>query len=149
MVRHRSHRYVRCRAFDAGNLFSERKWSATMSVLATGAGAGERSEESPHFAYQDLFSGLIFALYSWPNKAAWGWSPTIAYYLIFNWRRAIRLTLSFGLSITILYGIFWLTSAGWINYYYSPSRRACLRFQHWQNHQRADQSIRAHSYFSN
>ena len=28
------------------------------------------------------------------------------------------------------------------------SRRARLRFQHWQNHQRADQSIRIHSRFS-
>lgn len=66
----------------------------------------------------DLLSGLIFALAFLTKQSALGVGlATIAYYLIFNWRRAIRLTLSLGLSITILYGIFWLTSAGWINYY--------------------------------
>ncbi len=66
----------------------------------------------------DLLSGLIFALAFLNKQSALGVGlATIAYYLIFNWRRAIRVTLSLGLSITILYGIFWLNSAGWITYY--------------------------------
>jgi 4-amino-4-deoxy-L-arabinose transferase-like glycosyltransferase len=99
------------------------------------AGTGERSEEAAkslkppknetlqslrsfRVMYRDLLSGLIFALAFLTKQSALGVGlAVIVYYLIFNWRRAIRLTLSFGLSITILYGIFWLNSAGWINYY--------------------------------
>ena len=68
--------------------------------------------------YRDLLSGLIFALAFLTKQSALGVVlAAILYYFLFNWRRAIRLTLSFGLSIAIIYGIFWLNSAGWINYY--------------------------------
>ena len=65
-----------------------------------------------------LFSGLVFALAFLSKQSALIVAlAAILYYFLFNWRRAIALTLSFGLSLTILYGIFWLNSAGWINYY--------------------------------
>jgi 4-amino-4-deoxy-L-arabinose transferase-like glycosyltransferase len=99
------------------------------------AGTGERSEEAAkslkppknetpqslgsfRVTYGDLLSGLIFALAFLTKQSALGVGlAVIVYYLIFNWRRAIVLTLSFGLFLAILYGIFWLNSAGWINYY--------------------------------
>jgi Dolichyl-phosphate-mannose-protein mannosyltransferase len=66
----------------------------------------------------DLLSGLIFALAFLTKQSALGVAlAVIVYHLIFNWRRAIWLTLSFVLSAAILYSIFWLNSAGWINYY--------------------------------
>ena len=65
-----------------------------------------------------LLSGLIFALaFLTKQSALMVGLATILYYLIFCWRRALWLTLSFGLSIAILYGIFRFNSAGWINYY--------------------------------
>ena len=108
--------------------------AATERRSHSAAGTGERSEEAAkslkppkketqslrsfRVTYGDLLSGLIFALAFLTKQSALGVGlATIAYYLIFNWRRAIRLMLSFGLSITILYGIFWLNSSGWINYY--------------------------------
>ncbi|MGA7193886.1 MAG: hypothetical protein WBW94_09655, partial [Anaerolineales bacterium] len=69
-------------------------------------------------AYKDLLSGLIFAFAFLTKQSALGVGlAVILYYLIFNWRRTIVLTFSFALSIAILYGFFWLTSAGWVNYY--------------------------------
>jgi hypothetical protein len=41
----------------------------------------------------------------------------ILYYSIFNWRRAIKLVLSSGLSFIILYLIFSFNSNGWISFY--------------------------------
>ena len=74
--------------------------------------------KSLSIAYKDLLCGLILALaFLTKQSALIVCIAAIFYYLLFNWRRAIRLTLSFGLSIAILYGIFWLNSAGWINYY--------------------------------
>lgn len=65
-----------------------------------------------------LLSGLIFALAFLTKQSALGIGlAAIVYYLIFNWRRAIWLTVSFAVSFVILYGIFWLSSAGWVNYY--------------------------------
>jgi Dolichyl-phosphate-mannose-protein mannosyltransferase len=67
---------------------------------------------------KDLLSGLIFALAFLTKQSALGVAlVVIVYYLIFNWRRAIWLTLSFVLSAAILYSLFWLNSAGWVNYY--------------------------------
>ena len=68
--------------------------------------------------YKILFSGLFFALAFLSKQSALIVAlAAILYYFLFNWRRAIVLTLSFGLFLAILYGIFWLNSAGWINYY--------------------------------
>ena len=65
-----------------------------------------------------LFSGLVFALaFLTKQSGLIVGLAAILYYLLFNWRRAITLTLSFVLSLAILYGVFWLNSAGWINYY--------------------------------
>ncbi len=68
--------------------------------------------------YKILFSGLVFALAFLSKQSALIVAlAAILYYFLFNWRRAIVLILSFGLFLAILYGIFWLNSAGWINYY--------------------------------
>ena len=68
--------------------------------------------------YKILFSGLVFALAFLSKQSALIVAlAAILYYFLFNWRGAIVLTLSFGLFLAILYGIFWLNSAGWINYY--------------------------------
>ena len=65
-----------------------------------------------------LFSGLVFALaFLTKQSGLIVGLAAILYYLLFNWRRAITLMLSFFISLAILYGIFLLTSAGWINYY--------------------------------
>jgi len=63
-------------------------------------------------------SGIVFALaFLTKQSALIVGLAAVAYYLLFNRRRAVALMLSFGLSLFILYGIFWLNSAGWINYY--------------------------------
>ena len=65
-----------------------------------------------------LFSGIVFALAFLSKQSALIVGiAAILYNLLFNWRRAISLTLSLVLSFAILYGIFWFSSAGWINYY--------------------------------
>ena len=100
--------------------------------------------------YKILFSGLVFALAFLSKQSALIVAlAAILYYFLFNWRRAIVLTLSFGLFLAILYGIFWLNQRG-LDQLLSihHSRRARLRFQRWQNHQRADRSIRINSTFS-
>ncbi len=77
-----------------------------------------QSLHSFRVTYKDLLSGLIFALAFLTKQSALGIGlAVIVYYLIFNWRRAIWLTLSFVLSAAILYSIFWINSTGWINYY--------------------------------
>jgi 4-amino-4-deoxy-L-arabinose transferase-like glycosyltransferase len=76
------------------------------------------ARESKENNIATLSAGLIFALAVLTKQSALGVGlAVIVYYLIFNWRRALALTLSFVLSLAILYGIFWLNSAGWINYY--------------------------------
>ncbi len=77
-----------------------------------------QSFHSFRVTYKDLLSGLILALAFLTKQSALGVSlAVILYYFIFNWRRAIWFALSFALSIAILYGIFWLNSVGWVNYY--------------------------------
>ena len=68
--------------------------------------------------YRVLLSGLVFALAFLTKQSALVVGlAAILYYLLFNRRRAIWLTLSFAVSTIVLYGLLWLNSAGWINYY--------------------------------
>jgi hypothetical protein len=68
--------------------------------------------------YRVLLSGLVFALaFLTKQSALIVGLAAILYYLLFNRKRLIGLALSFAVSTAVLYGIFWLTSAGWINYY--------------------------------
>ena len=65
-----------------------------------------------------LISGVLFALALLAKQSALlVGCAAVLYYLLFNWRRGIWLGLSFGLSFTILYVIFWFRSGGWISYY--------------------------------
>jgi 4-amino-4-deoxy-L-arabinose transferase-like glycosyltransferase len=54
----------------------------------------------------------------------------ILYYAIFNWRAAARIFLSFGFTTAILFGLFWLTSEGWVSYYLItiPAAHVCVKF---------------------
>jgi len=77
-----------------------------------------QSLRSFRVTYQVPLSGLVFALaFLTKQSALIVGLAAVLYYLLFNGRRAIWLTLSFVLSTALLYGIFWLSSTGWINYY--------------------------------
>jgi hypothetical protein len=68
--------------------------------------------------YKILFAGLFFALAFLTKQSALIVGVAAIFYdLLFTWRRAIPLTLSFVISLGVFYGIFWLNSAGWVNYY--------------------------------
>jgi len=85
---------------------------------APAAQAQVSEAKSLRATYKILFSGLFFALAFLSKQSALIVAlAAILYYFLFNWRRAIVLALSFCLFLTILYSIFWLKSAGWINYY--------------------------------
>ncbi len=65
-----------------------------------------------------FLSGFVFALAFLTKQIMLSVGfATIFYYLIFNWRRAVYLVLSFSLSFSILYLVFWFNSAGWISFY--------------------------------
>jgi len=75
-------------------------------------------EKDDHKNVKILLSGLLFALAFLTRQGALLVGlAAILYYSIFNWRRASWLALSFGLSFTILYTIFWFNSTGWISFY--------------------------------
>ena len=77
-----------------------------------------QSPRSFRTIYGVLLSGLVFAFAFFTKQSALIVSlAAILYYLLFNGRRAVWLALSFALSTAVLYGILWLSSAGWINYY--------------------------------
>ena len=87
-------------------------------ILSRSSKYSEDAAKNLRFAYQDLLSGLIFALAFLTKQSALIVAfAAIFYYLLFNWRRALALALSFALSLVIIYGVLWLNSAGWINYY--------------------------------
>lgn len=65
-----------------------------------------------------LLSGSAFALAFMSKQSALIVGlAAILYHLIFNWKRGVHMALSFSVSVGIIYGVFWLTSAGWVNYY--------------------------------
>ncbi len=65
-----------------------------------------------------VVAGFMFALAFLTKQIALLTAfAAIAYYAIFNWRRAIWLGISFLVCVLILYAAFWINSAGWINYY--------------------------------
>lgn len=63
-------------------------------------------------------SGFVFALaFLTKQGMLFVGLAAILYYAIFNWRHTARLVLSFGLSFSILYLLFWFNSLGWISFY--------------------------------
>ncbi|HUH97602.1 MAG TPA: glycosyltransferase family 39 protein [Anaerolineales bacterium] len=89
-------------------------FAAALSMLGIYL-ARERKDDHPAAA---LLGGIVFALAFLTKQSALIIGlAAIFYFFIFNWRRGLQLALSFGLAVTLIYGIFWLDSAGWISYY--------------------------------
>ena len=96
--------------------------AAALSLLGIYLAQERDDEVAPITA---LLGGIIFALAFMSKQSALGVVLiAIFYLLLFNWRRAFWLAFSFALSTGLLYGIFWLESAGWINYYLFTIPRA-------------------------
>jgi len=76
------------------------------------------ARDSKHGNLPFLLSGFVFAMAFLSKQSALiVCLAAVFYYVLYDWRRAILLVLSFGLSLAILYAVFWITTAGWINYY--------------------------------
>jgi 4-amino-4-deoxy-L-arabinose transferase-like glycosyltransferase len=72
-----------------------------------------------------LLAGIAFAFGFMTKQSALGVAlAAIVYLLVFHWRRAFWLAFSFAVSTAVVYSIFWLESAGWINYYLFTIPRA-------------------------
>ena len=96
--------------------------AAALSMLGIYLARERDREAAPITA---LLAGIVFGLGFMTKQSALGIAlAAIVYLLIFNWRRAFWLAFSFVISTGVVYSIFWLDSAGWINYYLFTIPRA-------------------------
>ncbi len=96
--------------------------AAALSILGIYLAREQDREAAPITA---LLAGIVFGLGFMTKQSALGVAlAAIVYLLIFNWRRAFWLAFSFVISTGIVYSIFWLDSAGWVNYYLFAIPRA-------------------------
>ncbi len=96
--------------------------AAAFSILGIYFARDRDHEPAPITA---LLAGIIFALGFMTKQSALGVAlAAILYLLIFKWQRAFWLTISFVIATGFIYSMFWLDSAGWINYYLFTIPRA-------------------------
>lgn len=76
-------------------------------------------EKGPNGKYRDdLLGGILFSFSFFAKQYTLSvFLVVVLYYLVFNWRSAVRVVLAFAVTTAILFGIFWLNSGGWIYYY--------------------------------